>query len=381
MNITKILNTQKTALLIVAVMLFSFISAGLASVSAATVTQRSIELSNSSASATGVTYRVSFRSAGAAGAFVVDFCSNTPVIGQPCTAPTGFNASNAASETVGFTDVDSIDDSTVVVTGSIAANTVITVELDGITNPSTAVPLYARVLTYANDTHADGYQSADPSAVGAPIDSGSIAISITDTIGVSGAVLESLLFCVSGSVIEADCSNTTSPIVELGEEVGAVKALIASTVSVGDVFTQISTNAADGAVVRLKSSAAGCGGLLRAGTSTCDIEPAMNGDIEAGQARFGVKTSDATSTPGTDGSGVFQPAAGSGYNNATFALNYNGDDETTGVTSMYGDSFLDTDGSPANNMNMKLTFGASVSNQTPAGTYSANLSLIATGKF
>jgi hypothetical protein len=30
---------------------------------------------------------------------------------------------------------------------------------------------------------------------------------------------------------------------------------------------------------------------------------------------------------------------------------------------------------------MKITFGASIANDTPAGKYSADLSLIATGKF
>jgi hypothetical protein len=56
-------------------------------------------------------------------------------------------------------------------------------------------------------------------------------------------------------------------------------------------------------------------------------------------------------------------------------------DGTTGVTSTYGDSLLDTANLPVNNKNVQITFGASVSNLTPAGLYSADLSLIATGKF
>jgi hypothetical protein len=55
--------------------------------------------------------------------------------------------------------------------------------------------------------------------------------------------------------------------------------------------------------------------------------------------------------------------------------------DATGVTSTYGDPILDTAGAPVNNMGMPLTFGASAANDTAAGLYSADLSLIATGKF
>jgi hypothetical protein len=56
-------------------------------------------------------------------------------------------------------------------------------------------------------------------------------------------------------------------------------------------------------------------------------------------------------------------------------------DATDGVTSPFGDRFLETAGGPANNKNMMLTFGVGTSNSTPAGTYSANLNLIAVGTF
>ncbi len=80
--------------------------------------------------------------------------------------------------------------------------------------------------------------------------------------------------------------------------------------------------------------------------------------------------------------GTYQPVALSGYNNSTFALNFtSGANPSTGVTSTFGDPFLDTAGAPANNKNMQLTFGATIADNTPAGAYSTDLSLIATGKF
>lgn len=347
--------------------------------SAAQLTERSIALSSSSASAEDVTYGVSFTADGAAGAVVLDFCQNSPVIGQTCTSPAGFVATGVSSPTAGFTAV-AIDANTISVSGTIESEAEIAFDLEGINNPTTAGPVYVRVLTYDTPENAALYTSA---AVGSGVvDQAGAAISITNTIGVSGAVLETMTFCVSGDPITTpDCEETTSPTVELGETVGDTKALVASSLSTGSIHTQISTNAASGAVVSLKSSAIGCGGLMRAGApNDCDILPALAGGITAGEAKFGVMTATSTDTDGVDATGTLAPVVGSGYNNDTFALNWILGD-ATGVTSVFGDPFLDTDGAPVNNKNMEITFGASVSNNTPAGSYSADISLIATGKF
>lgn len=345
---------------------------------AAQVTTRSIELSSTSKAATGVSYTVNFTAPGAAGAFVVDFCSNSPVIGASCTAPGGMSAASAASTTSGFTDVTG-SASRVVVAGTINASDNVSVVLTGITNPSAAGTIYARIVTYDTKAHALAYASDDLGT--GNVDEGGVAISITDTVAVSGAVMESLTFCASKKTIDANCTNTDAPVLKLGETVGDVVALVPTAVSTGVINTQISTNAASGAVVRLKSGATNCGGMLRAGApSACNIAPALQTGIAAGDAKFGVKTATATDTPAVGANGAYQPVAASGYNNTTYALNYVSGD-ATGVTSIFGDPFLDTNNAPANNKNMALTFGASASNSTPAGTYSADISLIATGKF
>jgi hypothetical protein len=351
-------------------------------VSAAQVTLRSVELSSSSVSATNVSYNVNFTTVGSAGAFVVDFCSNTPLIGQACTAPSGFTSSGVTTSTGSFS-IDSTTANRVVVDGTLTADTAISVQLDGLTNPDAAGALYARIVTFDNATNA---AASTPQVLGAgAVDDGAVAISITDTIGVSGTVLETLTFCVAGAAIEANCTNITEgPVLELGEQTGDVVALTPGVVSTGSIFTQVSTNADGGAVVRLKSNATDCGGLLRAGSpGACDISPALNSDITGGanEAKFGVKTATATATSGVpNASGTLAPVSGSFYNNSTYALNYISGN-ATGITSTFGDPFLDTADAPANNQNMELTFGATINNETPAGTYSADLSLIAVGKF
>ena len=372
----KLDNRQVVSLITIAALLYVVIAPALTF--AAQLTERSIALTSASVDATDVTYDTHFTADGNAGAFVINFCSNTPLIGEPCDVPPDFNASGATSTTTGFTDVSALDANTLVVAGTITADDEVAVALDGIDNPSVAGPIYARIVTYDSDTHADSY---DPENLGTGnVDEGSIAVSITPTIGVSGSVLESMTFCVSAAAITADCGTTTPPVLKLGETVGDVVALVSSEVSDGSIYTQMSTNAVNGAVVRLRSNTVDCGGLRRAGAPTaCNISPALQTGIAAGEAKFGVKTATATNT-GSNPVGTLQPVSGSGYNNSTYALNYVAGN-ATGVTSEFGDPFLDTNNAPANNKNMQLTFGASVSNSTPAGQYSADINLIATGKF
>lgn len=353
-------------------------------VSAAQVTERSVELSSSSAAASSVTYRVNFTptQADATAAVVIDFCQNSPVLGEACTAPAGLDAS-AATVSGGFTlgTLATPAINKVMVTGALTTGAT-SVVLTGVHNPTDAGTIYARILTYADSTVADDYVSLTP---GAHLDDGGVALAISPTIGVSGAVLESMLFCVSGQTIAANCIGggaaapaLTAPTLKLGQDVGGVISLNSASVYTGAINTQISTNAVSGAVISLKSNTVGCGGLINSSnTAGCFIKPALQTGIADGEAKFGVKT-EADNVDATNGTVRAVPS--SGYNASTFALNWVTGD-ATGVTSTYGDPILDTDSKPANNRNMALTFGASASNQTPAGNYSADLSLIATGKF
>lgn len=391
MTSLKLFNRRVGSLFGVAALVLATVTPGLvpAFASAAQISERSVTLSSSSRGATGVTYQIQFTPESTAGAAVFQFCSNTPLINTTCTAPGGFSLENATAggsftEAATTADEDSVN--AIVATGSIsAAQTTIT--LSGVANPSAAGPLYVRILTYADQTAAQTYTAT---SVASAIDQGSAAVSITDTVGVSGAVLESMTFCVAGNQItDVNCERTDeepldAPVLELGETVGSVTALDAGEVSEGTIYSQISTNAVSGAVVHLKSSTTNCGGLARAGATDpeeCHIAPATAG-ITAGNALFGVKVA-AGDDPdeGNSSAGAFGAAnSGAYYSPSVFKLNFvtgNG----TGVTSVFGDPFLDTSGAPANNKNINITFGASAANNTPAGLYSADLSLIATGKF
>lgn len=354
------------------------------------VTERSIALSSSSKGATNVTYEINFKSVSAGGAFAVFFCSNTPLLGDTCDAPSGFSVSAATSATSGFTDVTAPSANQLVVAGTIGAATPISVDVDNIDNPTAAGPLYARIVTFDSKANATSASASSETNTGA-VDNGGVAMSITDSVSVSGKVLESMTFCVSGpstvdntNPLGAGCINATTPSLLLGETVGTVKALSSGAVSTGDVYTQISTNAIGGAVVYIKSDNV-CGGLARFNVTTCDIAPAQKTDITQGQAKVGVLVAADSATDTTlNATGTFEAVAGSGYNATTYALNYVSGG-ASGVTSVYGDPILDTGATGSetqpSNKNMKLTFGASIAGNTPAGNYSNSYSLVATGKF
>lgn len=338
-----------------------------AMVSAATVTERSIALSSSSAEATDVSYEVNFTSPSATKTFVTTFC--TTAAGN-CTAPTGLNLAGATTATADYS-VENATANTVAVELTNAATTV-DVTIDDVVNPDAAGTMFARIATYA-----EAYAS-----LGSVVDSGNVAISITDGFGVNGAVLETLTFCVSGpdgseqNPITSGCGGTLEPAdISLGTD-----GILSTTLSTGTIYTQLSTNANGGAVVSLKSDAAGCGGLLRDGTGAaaerCGIAPlTVAGTINDGDARFGVMLSNLGGADST----TTVPAGN--YSTTNYYMGYDNVDESEGVTSPYGDPVYSTGGDPVSDGTADLTFGANMSNLTPAGNYSANFSLIATGKF
>ena len=388
MTSLKMANRRVGSLFAVAALTLATVTPGLvpAFASAAQVTERSVELSSSSKQATGVTYNVKFTtvSTTAPEAVVLDFCSDTPLIGADCGLPASFDASLASASGFTVEPTTTAANNRVVVTGTFAAAGEVTIPLANVANPSVAGPLYVRILTYNTEANAKAYTSTSYTA--GLLDQGSAAVSITDTVGVSAAVLESMTFCVSGAAITTEnCGTVTAPVLKLGEGEADALALSSTKVSEGSIYSQISTNAASGAVVNLKSATT-CGGLKRAVATGCDIAAAGNGNIAAGEAKFGLKIAAAADLADNKSNGTYQiyntgstdPAPY--YSNSIFKLNYQSGG-STGITSAYGDPVLDTAGAPVNNKNVQLTFGASAANNTPAGLYSTDLSLIATGKF
>lgn len=347
--------------------------------SADAVTSRSVALSSATSNATGVTYKVSFTATTGVDAYIVEFCNDSPVFKETCTGPSGFSATSAALGADGTTATAVTGSANkLVVTNTIAAAGSVTDSFTGIHNPTAAGTMYARIITF--DTAANASAAVADDSTGYQ-DYGSVAIAINDDVSVTGSVQESMQLCASAALMTASCTGATPPSLKLADGNGA----LGTTLLTVPLYTQISTNAASGAVVSLKSDAAACGGLHRIGdaydATHCYIKPSDT-TVGNNSGLFGLMlsandTSDATK-------GTFQKHSSSIYDTTNYKMDFDSDHPTApehGVTSVYGDQVLDTAGAPADSRNMTMTFGASSNSMTPAGTYQAKLSLIATGTF
>ena len=387
-------------------------------------------------SGTAVTYRVSFTTAAAAQSLVIDFCSNDPIIADTCTAPTGMSAASATIGTVsgggnitnaGWTPSNSATQIKLAkASGSATSVGAQQFDVVGITNPSTIGSFYARIYTYSNATFGT-YNSAAFTGPGTGpgnyLDYGGVALSTTNTITITARVQETLTFCVTAA--DPDTWLTTSPGDCAASEVAAAppaltlghgsptKILDSQQVDFGNVWTQTSTNATHGAVINMRSNPGGsfpnstCGGLSADSGATCAIPPVNSGSatpstIVAGTAAFGMHaTTYAPTVSGTYNDGT-HVSPGNASGNTPASTVFYGMDNTSSqaaigtslgspapgfptlyndkVSGIFGNTIAFTD-TPVYRADNRYTFAATASLLTPAGLYSSNISLIATGTF
>lgn len=388
-------------------------------VAAAQLTTRSITMSDSGqsggtittgvGSGTNVIYKFAFTTSSAAQSMVIDFCSTSPLIGDTCTAPVGMNASAAVLTgitgnitTAGWTVTATASQIKLAkgATGTAATSGIQSFTLSGLTNPAsvllgaTAKPVgtfYGRMYTYADSTFGSTSTAyVSPVSLGNYMDYGGIALSTNQIITITAKVQEQLTFCVSGAAQATwtttnDCSDTqaaVTPALTLGH--GAPTAILDnSAVDTGTVYSQLSTNALYGAAVAIRNSTT-CGGLSSDGGATCNI-PAVNAGantpiaITAGVAAFGLYVTNGVIGTG----GVGADLADTNYNDGT-PTHYGMDTETVAdigaVNGTYGDRVAYSS-APCYRINNNYTFAATSSLTTPAGIYTANMDLIATGTF
>lgn len=397
---------------------------------------RYIMMSSSANGATDVTYQVGFTTnqnsaTASVGGAVIDFCSNSPIIGDTCTAPTGFNINEAGlvlANQSGITDfqIESETDTNTLIlsrTGGPAnVNTAVAITIDlgstggsdGVTNPTTTnATFYARILTFATQVGAEEYESDDiddadddtGAAGNGPHvvhDAGGVALSTAEQITITAKVQERLTFCVftvDGSV--ADTCGTgigsTAPsgnAVTLGDTTG----VLSDQGPFVDINVKYSvqtnaggtSNSITGVAIRVK------GGTLKS-TPGCAETAGQNCSINAigntatasaaGTEQFGLCTYQSVGsglTPSapynhadcnlaTQTAGTATPG---GASTAQFAFDNN---NTDGTVSTYGDVLaVKTAGSFSTGI---IALLGNIAVTTEPGIYISTLTFIATGTF
>jgi hypothetical protein len=359
--------------------------------SAGVFAARSFKMSDSTPSASGVQYDLTItpQASGSILGVVVEFCDNGPILGDAtCTATPGTDTPSMASAALaGWTKTTlttgAANNNAVFTIGSNTwtSGTPVTLSITAMINPSNvgaAGTFYARVASYDTSAKAIGYRTANPSFVGAPIDTGGFALSTANKLTMTAKVQEKLTFCV---YTLANCAAGGTA-VTLGLN-GVLDE--ATPYNNYDTKFDVATNAQSGVIVRAKTFASP-GHTLTSGTNTITAIGGTAAASALGTEQFGmcvvgagslVSVAPYTGVEGGSGTCADDVTTGS-YNQATTFTRFAWD--TAATSSTFGDNVASTPGATATAVG-HLNFIGNISLTTEAGIYTADISLIATGTF
>lgn len=345
------------------------------------LSSRYIRMSSSEVGATNTIYSVGFTTVTAGqtvGSVLIRFCSNNPIIGDACTAPTGFNTNdgtlsinNITGNITGLSVASASDANNLLLvrTPGAVANGAVTFDLgngttNGITNPTTPTntTFFARIMLFSGNTNAlpADITTDDNNAS----DAGGVALSTANVLNVTAKVQETLTFCVFTGV------NCAAGGTEVG--LGDSNNVLISTSTVylnSNPKFDLASNALGGVIVRLK------GDTLTSGSFTIsaigDNSGACVADSTATSSeQFGVRVV-------TYGTGQVAPAAAA---DDFGCLAGNHKFNTTFTNTTYGQPFVRTTGATdVSTTNFELA--AKAASTTEAGVYTSKLQLIATATY
>lgn len=326
--------------------------AAASSVSAqATITDRSLKLSNS-VPATTSDYEVSFEAAASAtlGSIKIEFCSNTALFELACVPPSGFDASaavlSAQSGDVGFS-IDPASTANVIIltrTASAGAGAPSSYTFSAIENATGAGSQYARYSTYPT-TDASG-----------PIqDRGSVAYALNPPFGLSTEVPPNIEFCLAQTIASNNCSSLAGSYVSLGD-------FSTNAARTGRMQMAVSTNAANGYAIYVN------GNSLASGTN---VLPGLNTPTLSlpGTSQFGINLR-ANSNP-QSGEDPVGPGSGMPYGD------YNIPDR---FVFRSGD-VVATKNNVEDYRKYTVTYLVNISSQQPVGVYAGTYTYVAIGNF
>lgn len=393
------------------------------------LTSRSLTLSSGVPSATGVTYSYAFTTATAGSIQSIKFIACTSAFQTyqrgssnattGCTGPTGQNinqgtqqGSNTFTNTTAFTRVTST-------TGNCApGNNVLciqrtqaasetaaakTIAWNTQTNPSTTnTAFYIGVYTYSDTSFAT------------PVDSGTVASAVVQTLTVNAQVAESLQFCVGSTTVNddttpvaSDCSGVTGTSLNLGTLDSSQVNISPWSTDGGDSnngVAMIRTNAANGATVSYDAVQASSGtnhlGTLRLSGANCNAgtvstDGCINAagttqtPFNAGQENFGMTIAGVNC--GGNGGFSYSCVYTSGTNNLQQSAQYVGGTNSTTFGASAAKGFAwDESGSAttiasSTSSSIKqiddealiLVFAATPAITTPFGAYSVQADFVA----
>ena len=321
-------------------------------VSGAPLGSRSIQVDSSTINAT-TTYSLSFdgQSAGTVGSVRFQFCSNDPLIGTPCTPPTGFDLTSAVLVTqtgmTGFSiDTTNSTANIMVLTRTAGPSipTPSTYTFNTIKNPNGVGSYYVRIETFTSND-----------ASGSHSDYGGLAFDMVSPLTVSAYVPPYLLFCTGIKITSYDCATAQGDYIDFGD-------INSTKTGIGQTQILAATNAANGYNIRV------AGSTLTSGNNV--IPQLIQPDVSRqGVSQFGLNLrTNGTPHTGTDPQGPGTDTIASAYNTPDF-FQFNSND-IVATTPAVDDYRLYT-----------ASYIVNVSKSQPSGVYVATISYIALANF
>jgi len=146
------------------------------------------------------------------GSIELQICANNPIIGQPCTVPSGFDISSAVlsgqTGETGFSILSSGTNTYTVVltrTPAITPGGNVSYTFQGVVNPDSTGSYYGRIQTFPTSN-----------ASGLATDSGGLAISINNPLQLTSTVPPYLLFCAGITIANFDCNTASGAYINFG---------------------------------------------------------------------------------------------------------------------------------------------------------------------
>lgn len=284
------------------------------------------------------------------GSLKFEFCTNSPFVETPCTAPTGFDASSAnltsQSGVTGYSIVSSSFSNEIILSRAAAlpSGTPASYTLDGVKNPTDEGTYFVRIATY---TATD--------ASGAAVEAGGVAVSVNGPLVLSSEVPPYLTFCAGVTIDGFDCSTANSFYIDLGE---------LSKTSTKKASSQImaATNAAYG------YSIFASGTTFTSGNNTI---PAPNAPTPSaiGTSQFGINLRLNTNpSVGEEPIGPGTASVTSGYSAPNRFMYIPGDSIVTASSSQDSRKYT-------------ISYVVNVANAQPAGIYATTLTYICLANF
>lgn len=317
----------------------------------AQLSNRSLRLNTTLASATAIhNFKFDIQTLSLLGSIELEYCTNDPFMGTPCTVPAGLLLGGASIDSqsgeTGFTIDPSSTANRLILTRVPVPSSPqpVAYSFKDVINPSASnKTVFVRISTFA---------SAD--ATGPRVDTGAVVFSTASGLGVGGFVPPYLTFCV-GITVGGDCNSTVGSKINLGF-------LTKNLASAGTSQFAGATNDPTGYSVSI------IGTTMTSGTN---VIPALTSPTPSavGTSQFGVNLRANTSpNSGQDPIGIGTAAVATGYDQTNRFQFINGD--------MLTNSPITTDFNT-----FTVTYMVNVSGAQPPGVYSSTFTYVATASF